>query len=90
MSSTSRTWVSSLPIVVHDLPAGGKRIVQRARGYRHTFVHGTEVARDGEDTGARPGRLLRGFQTGPTGRVLSPNRLAPDTCRCFHHQVLVR
>ena len=65
------------PVVVHDLPAGGKRIVQRARGYRHTFVHGTEVARDGEDTGARPGRLLRGFQTGPSGRVLSPNRLAP-------------
>jgi N-acyl-D-aspartate/D-glutamate deacylase len=53
------------PVVVHDLPAGGKRIVQRARGYRHTFVHGTEVARDGEDTGARPGRLLRGFQAGP-------------------------
>ena len=65
------------PVVVHDLPAGGKRIVQRARGYRHTFVHGTEVARDGEDTGARPGRLLRGFQTGPGGRALNPNRLAP-------------
>jgi N-acyl-D-aspartate/D-glutamate deacylase len=66
-----------LPIVVHDLPAGGKRIVQRSRGYRHTFVYGIEVARDGEDTGARPGRLLRGFRTGPRGRVLSPNRLAP-------------
>ena len=65
------------PTVVHDLPAGGKRIVQRARGYRHTFVHGTEVARDGEDTGARPCRLLRGFQSGPIGRALSPNRLAP-------------
>jgi N-acyl-D-aspartate/D-glutamate deacylase len=66
------------PVVVHDLPAGGKRIVQRARGYRHTFVHGTEVARAGEGTGARPGRLLRGFQTGPGGRALSPNRLAPS------------
>jgi N-acyl-D-aspartate/D-glutamate deacylase len=65
------------PIIVHDLPAGGKRIVQRARGYRHTFVYGTEVARDGEDTGARPGRLLRGFRSGPSGRALSPNRLAP-------------
>jgi N-acyl-D-aspartate/D-glutamate deacylase len=51
--------------------------VQRARGYRHTFAHGIEVTRDGEDTGARPGRLLRGFQTGPGGRALSPNRLAP-------------
>jgi N-acyl-D-aspartate/D-glutamate deacylase len=65
------------PVVVHDLPAGGKRIVQRARGYRHTFVHGTEVARDDEDTGARPGRLLRGFQAGPGNRALSPNRLSP-------------
>jgi N-acyl-D-aspartate/D-glutamate deacylase len=65
------------PVVVHDLPAGGKRIVQRARGYRHTFVHGIEVARDGEDTGARPGRLLRGFQPGPGGRTLSPKRLSP-------------
>ncbi len=64
------------PFVVHDLPAGGKRIVQRARGYRHTFVHGTEVARNGEDTGARPGRLLRGFQAGPDGQVHSPIRLA--------------
>ena len=65
------------PVVVHDLPAGGKRIVQRARGYRHTFVNGTEVARDGDDTGARPGRLLRGLQTGPGGRALNQNRLAP-------------
>ena len=48
------------PRVVHDLPAGGRRIVQRARGYRHTFVAGTEVARDGELTGAYPGRLVRG------------------------------
>src|SRR5262245_38928772 len=65
-----------LPIVVHDLPAGGKRIVQRSRGYRHTFVNGIEVARNGEDTGARPGRLLRGVRTGPNGRI-PPNRLAP-------------
>jgi N-acyl-D-aspartate/D-glutamate deacylase len=69
------------PAVIHDLPAGGKRIVQRARGYRHTFVHGTEVARDGEDTGARPGRLLRGFQPGPGGRTLSPKRFAPGDLR---------
>ena len=65
------------PIVVHDLPAGGKRIVQRSKGYRHTFVHGTEVARDGEHTGARPGRLLRGPRSGPGGRSLPLNRLAP-------------
>jgi len=45
------------PIVVHDLPAGGKRIVQHSVGYKHTFVRGTEVRHDDEDTGARPGRL---------------------------------
>jgi len=65
------------PIVVHDLPAGGKRIVQRAKGYGHTFVHGIEVAHAGEDTGARPGRLLRGCQAGPGGRKLGTRRLTP-------------
>ena len=45
--------------VVYDLPAGGKRLIQRARGYRHTFVAGTETLRDDEHTGALPGRLLR-------------------------------
>jgi N-acyl-D-aspartate/D-glutamate deacylase len=47
------------PEVVYDLPAGGKRLVQRARGYRHTFVAGTETLRDDEHTGELPGRLLR-------------------------------
>jgi len=48
------------PELVYDLPAGGRRLVQRADGYRHTFVAGVEVMRDGEATGALPGRLLRG------------------------------
>jgi len=65
------------PIVVHDLPAGGKRIVQRSVGYKHTLVRGTEVRQDDEDTGARPGRLLRGCQPGPGGRRLRADRLAP-------------
>ncbi|MCH2201498.1 MAG: amidohydrolase family protein [Fuerstiella sp.] len=65
------------PVVVHDLPAGGKRIVQRPKGYRHTFVHGIEVAHNGEDTGARPGRLLRGCQAGPGGRKLGTRRITP-------------
>jgi N-acyl-D-aspartate/D-glutamate deacylase len=47
------------PEVVYDLPAGGRRLVQRAQGYRHTFVAGTEIVRDDEHTGALPGRLLR-------------------------------
>jgi N-acyl-D-aspartate/D-glutamate deacylase len=47
------------PTIVRDLPAGGKRFIQRARGYRHTFVAGVEILRDDELTGERPGRLVR-------------------------------
>ncbi len=49
-----------IPHVVYDLPAGGKRILQKASGYRHTFVSGIEVMADGEVTGSLPGKLLRG------------------------------
>jgi N-acyl-D-aspartate/D-glutamate deacylase len=49
-----------LPAMVRDLPAGGKRLVQRVDGYRHTLVAGVETYVDGEWTGATPGRLLRG------------------------------
>ncbi len=48
------------PEIVYDLPAGGRRMIQRADGYRHTFVAGTEIMCDGESTGATPGRLVRG------------------------------
>ncbi len=50
------------PVMVHDLPAGGKRLVQGARGYLHTVVSGVETYADGEPTGALPGRLVRGHQ----------------------------
>ncbi len=48
------------PELVYDLPAGGRRIIQKAEGYRHTFVSGIEVMRDGAATGELPGVLLRG------------------------------
>jgi N-acyl-D-aspartate/D-glutamate deacylase len=51
-----------MPELVYDLPAGGRRLIQRAEGYRHTFVAGVETMRDGESTGALPGRLIRGAQ----------------------------
>jgi N-acyl-D-aspartate/D-glutamate deacylase len=54
-----------VPEIVHDLPAGGRRMLQRATGYRHTFVAGTEIMADGESTGATPGRLVRGAQGAP-------------------------
>lgn len=53
------------PKVAYDLPAGGRRLIQRAQGYVATLVAGQVTQRDGEPTGALPGRLLRGAQPGP-------------------------
>ncbi|MDR3538252.1 MAG: amidohydrolase family protein, partial [Acetobacteraceae bacterium] len=50
------------PYVVHDLPAGGKRLLQQVHGYDATIVSGEVTFRDGEATGALPGRLVRGPQ----------------------------
>jgi N-acyl-D-aspartate/D-glutamate deacylase len=47
------------PELRNDLPAGGKRLVQRVDGYTATIVSGTPIFENGEDTGARPGRLVR-------------------------------
>jgi N-acyl-D-amino-acid deacylase len=49
-----------MPTVVHDLPAGGRRLVQRPAGYRATIVGGEVVFLDGKHTGRLPGRLVRG------------------------------
>lgn len=49
-----------VPRMAHDLPAGGGRLLQDADGYAATVVSGVVTRRDGADTGARPGRLLRG------------------------------
>ncbi|MBW2271265.1 MAG: hypothetical protein JRH16_22155 [Deltaproteobacteria bacterium] len=43
------------PEMVHDLPAGGKRFMQRARGYRATIVSGELTMENDEPTGAHPG-----------------------------------
>ena len=51
---------AEMPEVVHDLPAGARRLVQRARGIAATVVNGDIVLRDGKPTGALPGQLLRG------------------------------
>ena len=47
------------PEMVFDLPAGGRRLIQRADGYKATVVAGEVTFEDGEPTGARPGRLVR-------------------------------
>ena len=53
------------PYMVHDLPKGAKRLLQKARGYTATIVAGQPVYREGEATGALPGTLVRGAQAAP-------------------------
>ena len=50
------------PEVVYDLPAGGRRRIQRASGYRHNFNAGVGTVPNDERTGERPGRPARGAQ----------------------------
>ena len=56
------------PQIVRDLPAGGRRLMQTATGYRHTFKGGVETFADGEHTGAMPGALVRGARPLATAR----------------------
>ena len=53
------------PEVHFDLPAGGRRLMQYAEGYVATIVNGVPIYLDGESTGARPGRLVRGSKPKP-------------------------
>jgi cytosine/adenosine deaminase-related metal-dependent hydrolase len=55
------------PHATYDLPAGGRRLSQKARGYEATIVSGQITYREGEATSALPGRLVRS----------SPARRAP-------------
>ncbi|HLW70153.1 MAG TPA: amidohydrolase family protein [Candidatus Binataceae bacterium] len=48
------------PEMVFDLPANGRRFVQRADGYKFTIVSGEVTFEDGEPTGAMPGKVVRG------------------------------
>src|SRR3546814_1120453 len=54
------------PEMRHDLPAGGRRLLQRADGYEATVVAGQVTYERGEATEALPGRLLRGPQPAPS------------------------
>jgi N-acyl-D-aspartate/D-glutamate deacylase len=47
------------PVMAYDFPAGGRRLTQRATGYRATIVSGVVTFEDGEHTGALPGRVAR-------------------------------
>ena len=50
---------SDPPVFVDDLPAGGRRLIARARGIVATFIQGVQVMREGQETGALPGRVIR-------------------------------
>lgn len=54
-----RTIGSDPPVFVNDLPAGGNRLIARARGIVATFIRGIQVMREGHETGDRPGRVIR-------------------------------
>lgn len=60
------------PVMRHDLPAGGKRLVQEADGYVATIVAGQVTYQHGTQTGSLPGRLIRGPQPAPTAVPLAP------------------
>jgi len=56
-----------LPEIHYDLPAGGRRVLQFAEGYKATIVNGVVTLRDDQLTGSFPGRLIRGEQNKPAG-----------------------
>ena len=58
-----------LPEVQYDLPAAGRRLMQRASGYTATILKGEITHRDGDPTGARPGRMVRGAQSLQTAAI---------------------
>jgi N-acyl-D-aspartate/D-glutamate deacylase len=51
------------PEMVYDLPAEGRRLIQKVDGYRYTVCSGEVIYEDGQPTGALPGKLIRGPQT---------------------------
>ncbi len=53
------------PRMVADFPAGGRRLNQTAHGYVATVVSGVVTYREGQPTGALPGKLVRGAQADP-------------------------
>jgi N-acyl-D-aspartate/D-glutamate deacylase len=52
------------PEIAYDLPAGGRRLIQKARGYAMTIVSGVPIVEDDRFTGALPGQLVRGPRAG--------------------------
>ena len=64
------------PQVIADLPAGGKRLSQKSKGYVATIVSGQLTYRNGEATDALPGRLVRGVRQVPAAQAAAQRELA--------------
>ena len=64
------------PQVIADLPAGGKRLSQKSKGYVATIVSGAVTYRNGEATDALPGRLVRGVRSAPTVHAAAQHEVA--------------
>ncbi|MGJ3627291.1 amidohydrolase family protein [Sphingomonas sp. MMS24-JH45] len=54
------------PYMVHDLPTGARRLMQKATGYVATIKSGAVIYQNGEPTDALPGKLIRGRQPAPS------------------------
>jgi len=59
------------PEITADLPAGGRRLLQAATGYRWTLKRGAVTFEDGVHTGELPGGLVRGSRSAPEGTVVA-------------------
>ena len=57
------------PEMVFDLPAQGRRMIQRSEGYRATIVSGVVTFENGVETGEMPGQLIRGPQHAPQSQI---------------------
>lgn len=73
----------SHPKMIHDLPLGGKRLVQNATGYIATIKRGHIVSENGTATGTLPGNLIRGKQISEVKSEISKVSLFDRTFRLF-------
>ncbi|ATI80670.1 N-acyl-D-amino-acid deacylase family protein [Sphingobium yanoikuyae] len=64
------------PQVTANLPAGGKRLSQKSKGYLATIVSGAITYRNGVSTGVLPGRLIRGVKSAPAAPAEAARQLA--------------
>jgi N-acyl-D-aspartate/D-glutamate deacylase len=65
------------PEMVYDLPANGRRLIQKVDGYRYTICAGEVIYENGKPTGALPGRLVRGPQSSPASSGSDAARRGP-------------